>query len=364
MTLVSRIPEHIRSLLPYVPGKPITALARETGVPVDQIIKLASNENPLGMSPMARRAATQALSGSERYPDQYDLIAKISAHLRVDANQITLGNGSNDVLDLLARVFLMPGTSAVMSQYAFAVYPISTASAGARCVVVPAREFGHDLDAMQAAVDSTTRLIWIANPNNPTGNFLPYAAMRAFMIKAPADVVVVLDEAYNEYLPLAQREDATLWINEFPNLVITRTFSKIYGLAGMRVGYAVAAPAVADLLNRVRQPFNVNNLALVAAHAAIDDQEFLTRSFEQNQRGMAHIIAGLQKLGLSFIPPHGNFITFAVKDAMQINARLLQLGVIVRPIAGYGLPNHLRVTIGLDAENARFLEALAVALGD
>lgn len=364
MPLVSRIPEHIRSLSPYVPGKPITALSRETGVPVDQIIKLASNENPLGMSPMARRAATQALSGSERYPDQFDLIAKISGHLHVDANQITLGNGSNDVLDLLARVFLIPGTSAVMSQYAFAVYPISTAGAGARCVVVPALDFGHDLDAMLAAIDATTRLIWIANPNNPTGNFLPYAALRVFLSKVPAEIAVVLDEAYNEYLPLGHREDATRWISEFPNLVITRTFSKIFGLAGMRVGYSVSTPAIADLLNRVRQPFNVNNLALVAAHAAIDDQEFLTRSFEQNQRGMAQITAGLQQLGLSFIPPHGNFITFAVKDAAQTNARLLQLGVIVRPIAGYGLPNHLRVTIGLDAENARFLEALAVALGD
>ena len=364
MTLISRIPEHIRSLSPYVPGKPITALSRETGVPVDQIIKLASNENPLGMSPMARRAASQALSGSERYPDQFDLIAKISMQLRVDSKQITLGNGSNDVLDLLARVFLQPGTSAVMSQYAFAVYQISTASAGARCMVTPAPDYGHDLDAMLAAVDSTTRLIWIANPNNPTGNFLPYAALRNFLTKVPADVGVVIDEAYNEYLPSEQREDATGWINEFPNLVITRTFSKIYGLAGLRVGYSVASAEIADLLNRVRHPFNVNNLALVAANAAFDDHEFLTRSFEQNQRGMAQITTGLERLGLSFIPPHGNFVTFAVKNAAETNRRLLQLGVIVRPLAGYGMPNHLRVTIGLDAENARFMEALVIALGD
>jgi len=364
MTLLAKIPEHIRSLSPYIPGKPITALSRETGVPVDRIIKLASNENPLGMSPMAREAASQALGGSERYPDQFDLIAKISGLLGVDSNQIALGNGSNDVLDLLARIFLMPGTSAVMSQYAFAVYPISTASAGARSIVVPASDYGHDLDAMLAAIDATTRLVWIANPNNPTGNFLPYAHLLAFLKRVPADVAVILDEAYNEYLPIDKREDATQWLAELPNLVITRTFSKIYGLAGMRVGYAVAAPAVADLLNRVRQPFNVNNLALVAAHAALDDHDFLSRSFEQNRRGMSQITEGLQRLNLSYIPPHGNFVTLAVPDAAQTNARLLQLGVIVRPIGGYGLPNHLRVTIGLDAENSRFLEALALALGD
>ena len=364
MSLLSQIPEHIRSISPYVPGKPITALSRETGVSVDQIIKLASNENPLGMSPMARQAAAQALSGSERYPDQFDLIAKISQQLNVAPNQIALGNGSNDVLDLLARIFLKPETSAVMSQYAFAVYPISTATAGARCIVVPALNFGHDLDAMLAAIDPTTRLVWIANPNNPTGNFLPYPQLKSFLAEVPADVAVVLDEAYNEYLPTDQREDATLWLTEFPNLIITRTFSKIYGLAGLRVGFAVAAPEVADLLNRVRQPFNVNSLALVAAHAALDDDDFLTKSFEQNQRGMTQIVEGLVRLGLSYIPPHGNFVTFAVADGAKINARLLQLGVIIRPIAGYGLPNHLRVTIGLDNENSRFLEALAIALGD
>ena len=364
MTLLSQIPAHIQSISPYVPGKPITALSRETGVPVAQIIKLASNENPLGMSPMARRAASQVLSGGERYPDQFDLIAKISKYLDVAANQIVLGNGSNDVLDLVARIFLLPGTAAVMSQYAFAVYPISTATAGARSIVVPALNFGHDLDAMLAAIDQATRLVWIANPNNPTGNFLPYPQLKSFLAKVPADVAVVLDEAYNEYLPPHQREDATRWLEQFPNLIITRTFSKIYGLAGMRVGYAVAAPGVSDLLNRVRQPFNVNSLALAAAQAAIDDQAFLTESYEQNQRGMAQIVEGLVQLGLSYIPPHGNFVTFAVADGAKVNARLLQHGVIVRPIAGYGLPNHLRVTIGVDNENSRFLEALTLALID
>lgn len=362
MTLLSRVPENIRSISPYVPGKPMTALSRETGVPLEKIIKLASNENPLGMSPKARAAVEKIVSSSERYPDQFDLIAKLATSLGVAGNQIALGNGSNDVLDLLARIFLAPGTSAVMSQYAFAVYPISTATAGARSIVVPALDFGHDLKAMAAAIDHTTRLVWIANPNNPTGNFLPYPELKAFLAQVPADVAVVLDEAYNEYLPSHLRDDATRWIAEFPNLIITRTFSKIYGLAGLRVGYAVAAPEVADLLNRVRQPFNVNSLALAAADAAIDDHEFLTKSFDQNQRGMKQLIQGLRRLNLTHIPAYGNFITIAVNDGAKINASLLSQGVIVRPIGGYGLPNHLRVTIGLDSENSRFLDALAVAI--
>ena len=362
MTLLSRVAENIRSISPYIPGKPMTALSRETGVPLEKIIKLASNENPLGMSPKARAAVENVVGDSERYPDQFDLIAKLATSLDVASKQVALGNGSNDVLDLLARIFLAPGTSAVMSKYAFAVYPISTATAGARSIVVPALDFGHDLNAMAAAIDDTTRLIWIANPNNPTGNFLPYSQLKAFLVQVPADVAVVLDEAYNEYLPPHLRDDATRWIAEFPNLIITRTFSKIYGLAGLRVGYAVAAPEVADLLNRVRQPFNVNSLALAAAHAAIDDHEFLAQSFEQNQRGMAQIQEGLSRLGLSHIPAYGNFITIAVNDGAKINASLLSQGVIVRPIGGYGLPNHLRVTIGLDSENSRFLDALAVAL--
>ena len=362
MTLLSRVPQNIRSISPYVPGKPITALSRETGVPVKDIIKLASNENPLGMSPMARVAVERAVSGSERYPDQFDLIAKLAAHLQLDANQIVLGNGSNDVLDLAARVFLTSTANAVMSQYAFAVYPISTLTAGAKAVVVPAKDYGHDLDAMLAAIDANTRLVWIANPNNPTGNFLPYPQIKAFLAKVPQDVAVVLDEAYNEYLPLELRADATRWLGEFPNLIITRTFSKIYGLAGLRVGYSVSAPDVADLLGRVRQPFNVNNLALVAAIAALDDVSFLEQSFELNQRGLMQLQTGAASLGLSYIPSSGNFLTIAVDNGAEVNARLLAQGIIVRPITGYGLPNHLRVTIGQAFENQRFLDALAIAL--
>ncbi|MDR0775358.1 MAG: histidinol-phosphate transaminase [Azonexus sp.] len=362
MNLTEQALPYVRAISPYQPGKPITELAREMGIPVERIVKLASNENPLGMSPKARVAVEAAIAGVERYPDQFELIAKLAARCGVDAGQVVLGNGSNDVLDLAARVFLAPGRSAVFAQHAFAVYPLATLSAGAELIATPAKNYGHDLTAMRAAIRPDTRLVWIANPNNPTGNFLPYAEVRAFLEGVPRNVAVVLDEAYNEYLPPAERVDVAGWIEDFPNLIICRTFSKIYGLAGLRVGYALAAAGVADLMNRVRQPFNVNNLALAAAAAALDDDEFLAASYDSNRRGMAQIVAGLSRLGLEFIEPHGNFVTFKVGDSAAINQKLLRQGVIVRPIGGYGLPEWLRVTIGSEPENARFLEALEKAL--
>lgn len=366
MSLIDRVPATIRGISPYVPGKPITTLAREMGLPTDSIVKLASNENPRGMSPRARIAVEKAIAGAGdgvgRYPDQFELIAALAERLGVAQEQVVLGNGSNDVLDLAARVFLAPGRSAVFSQHAFAVYPLASLSAGAECIVAPARHHGHDLAAMRAAIRPDTGVVWIANPNNPTGNFLPYAEVRKFLADVPPDVAVVLDEAYNDYLLPADRVDTVAWLQEFPNLIITRTFSKVYGLAGLRVGYAVAAPAVADLLNRVRQPFNVNNLAIAAACAALDDHVFVAESYELNRRGMEQLVAGLKRHGLEHIPSHGNFVTFAVADGAAVNRKLLKQGVIVRPIAGYGLPNHLRVTIGLETENARFLEALEKSL--
>jgi histidinol-phosphate aminotransferase len=342
MSIADQAPSYIRAISPYVPGKPITEVARELGIPVEKIVKLASNENPLGMSPRARTAVEKAIAGIERYPDQFDLVHSLAERSGVAMEQIVLGNGSNDVLDAAGRVFLAPGRSAVFSQHAFAVYPLATMSAGAECIAVPARHYGHDLEAMGRAIRKDTRLVWIANPNNPTGSFLPNAEVKAFLQAVPKDVVVVLDEAYNDYLPPAERVETVAWIQAHPNLVITRTFSKIYGLAGLRVGYAVAAPEVADLMNRVRHPFNVNNLALAAAQAALDDHAFLAESYQLNRRGMEQIVAGLKRLGLEHIPSHGNFVAFA--------------------IAGYGMPNHLRVTIGLETENARFLEALEKAL--
>ncbi len=362
MYLQEQALSYVRAISPYQPGKPITELAREMGIPVDSIVKLASNENPLGMSPKARQAVEKAVSGVERYPDQFDLIAKVAERCGVAQNQVVLGNGSNDVLDLVARVFLAPGRSAVFAQHAFAVYPLATLSTGAELIATPAKNYGHDLDAMRAAIRPDTRIVWIANPNNPTGNFLPYAEVRAFLASVPKDVVVVLDEAYNEYIPAAERIDTATWLKDFPNLLICRTFSKIYGLAGLRVGYGLASPEVADLMNRVRQPFNVNNLALAGALAALDDHEFLTASHELNRRGMAQLVAAFDRLRLEYIPSCGNFVTFRAGDADTVNQKLLKQGVIVRPIAGYGLPEWLRVTIGTEAENARFIEALEKAL--
>ncbi|UCV06696.1 histidinol-phosphate transaminase [Dechloromonas denitrificans] len=362
MSLVEQALSYVRAILPYQPGKPITELAREMGIPVERIVKLASNENPLGMSPKAKKAVEAAIGGIERYPDQFDLIRAVAERTGVAQNQVVLGNGSNDVLDLIARVFLASGRSAVFAQYAFAVYPLATLSTGAELISTPAKNYGHDLDAMLAAIRPDTRIIWIANPNNPTGTFLPYPELRAFLEAVPPDVVVVLDEAYNEYLPPAERVDTAGWIMDFPNLVVLRTFSKIFGLAGLRVGYALASVAVADLMNRIRQPFNVNNLALAAAVAALDDHLFVAESYELNRRGMEQLVVGLKRLGLEHIPSHGNFVTFKIADAAAINQKLLKQGVIIRPIGGYGLPDWLRVTIGSEPENARFLEALEKAL--
>jgi histidinol-phosphate aminotransferase len=362
MSIVDQAPSYVRSISPYIPGKPITELARQMGIPVEKIVKLASNENPLGMSPKARRAVEAALAGVERYPDQFDLIAAIAERHGVAQEQVVLGNGSNDVLDLAARVFLAPGRSAVFSRHAFAVYPLASMSAGAECLAAPARHYGHDPAAMLGAIRGDTHVVWIANPNNPTGNFLPQVEVRAFIEKIPAHICVVLDEAYTEYLAPADRADTVAWVRDFPNLLVVRTFSKIYGLAGLRVGYGIGRGEMIDLLNRVRQPFNVNNLALAGAIAALDDHEFLARSYESNRSGMEQIVSGLKRLGLAHIPSHGNFVTFEVADTPGVNSRLLQQGVIVRPIGGYGMPNHLRVTIGLPAENATFLDALEKAL--
>ncbi|MDR2636935.1 MAG: histidinol-phosphate transaminase, partial [Zoogloeaceae bacterium] len=346
---------YIQAIAPYQPGKPITALAREMGLPVESIIKLASNENPLGMSPKARQAASEALADGERYPDPFVLISELARRHQVAPGEIVLGNGSNDLLDLIARVFLDSGRSALASQYAFAVYPIATLSVGAETITVPAKNFAHDLPAFAAALRPDTRVVWIANPNNPTGTLLPAAELRAFLGALPPNVIVVLDEAYNDYLAERDRYDAIPWVKEFPNLIVVRTFSKIYGLAGLRIGYGVASAPVADLLNRVRQPFNCNSLALAAALAALDDTDFLARSFACNRQGMADIAAGLDRLGLEYIPSSGNFITFKASahqdGTAAVNLKLLRQGVIVRPLVGYRMPEWLRVTIGTEKEN-------------
>jgi histidinol-phosphate aminotransferase len=359
-------PGYVRAIAPYQPGKPISELARELNLDPDSIIKLASNENPLGVSPLAMAAMQRALADVARYPDGngFELKQALVRRFGVALPQIVLGNGSNDVLDLAARAFLAPGLEAIYSQHAFAVYPLATQSIGATGIEVPARDFGHDLDAMLAAVTVKTRLVFIANPNNPTGTLLRGAALLAFLRALPSHVVAVLDEAYNEYLPAELKTDSIAWLGLFPNLVVTRTFSKAYGLAGLRVGYAFAHERVADLMNRVRQPFNVNSLSLAAAAAALDDHAFVRQGCELNAAGMQRITEGLSKLGLSYIPSYGNFVSFKVADANGVFQRLLKRGVIVRPVAGYGMPGYLRVSTGLESENARFLDALKAALAE
>ena len=364
MRLVERAPDYIRSISPYQPGKPIGELAREMGLSESGIVKLASNENPLGMSVCARAAAAATLADIERYPDGngFALKAALSRRFGVDTDQIVLGNGSNDVLELAARAFIAPGSSAVFSQYAFAVYPLATHAAGGRCIAVTARDFGHDLDAMAAAIEPDTRVVFIANPNNPTGTFVEGPRIEAFLRAVPQDVLVVLDEAYTEYLNPEQCYDSLAWLEAFPNLLVSRTFSKAYGLAGLRVGYGVGHADVVDLMNRVRQPFNVGSAGLAAAAAALDDEEFLARRAELNRRGMAPLERAFRALSLAWIPSAGNFVTFRVGDAAAVNAALLRQGVIVRPIAGYGMPEWLRVSIGLPEQNARFVAALESAL--
>ena len=364
MTICDLAPAYVRGIAPYQPGKPISELARELGLDEAGIIKLASNENPLGVSPHAQAAIRRVLDGLARYPDGngFELKQALCGHWRVDADRIVLGNGSNDVLELAARAFLRPSDSAVYAQHAFAVYPLAVQAVGATGIEVPARAFGHDLDAMARAVRADTRLVFIANPNNPTGTLCAAEALETFIANVPPTVLVVLDEAYSEYLRPELRADSVGWLARFPNLVVTRTFSKVYGLAGLRVGYALAAPGVADLMNRVRQPFNVNTLSLVAAAAALGDAEFVRRSYELNQAGLVQITRGLASLGLEYIAPFGNFVTFRMRDAQGVFRRLLQSGVIVRPIASYGMPDWLRVTVGLESENARFLASLEQAL--
>ncbi len=368
MTICDLAPSYIRSIAPYQPGKPIAELARELGLAESSIIKLASNENPLGVSPKALQAMRAVLDGVSLYPDGngFELKQALSRHLGVGMDQLVLGNGSNDVLELAARAFLAPENSAVYAQHAFAVYPLVVQAMGCKGIEVPAKNFGHDLDAMARAVrtrGADTRIVFVANPNNPTGTLEPAAAIERFIAALPPQVLVVLDEAYNEYLRPEHRADSLSWLKKYPNLLITRTFSKVYGLAGLRVGYAVGSAGVADMLNRVRQPFNVSSISLAAAAAALDDHEFVRKSYALNLAGMAQVTAGFKDLGLEFMPSYGNFVTVKVGDAKAVNAALLKVGVIVRPLAGYGLPDWLRVSIGLESENARFLSSLKSALG-
>ncbi len=357
-------PAHVRAIAPYQPGKPIAELARELGLAETAIVKLASNENPLGPSPRGLRAAEAALAELARYPDGngYVLKTALARKFGVRAEQIVVGSGSNDVLDMAARAFLTPGNSAVYAQHAFAVYALATQAMGAAGIEVPARNHGHDLAAMRAAVRDDTRVVFIANPNNPTGSLLANSELEAFLKEMPERVLVVLDEAYTEYLPENRRSQALDWLARFPNLVVTRTFSKAYGLAGLRVGYALAHEKVADIMNRVRMPFNVTSPALAAAAAALEDEDFLACSHALNAAGRQQLVEGFRKLALDYLPSYGNFVAVEVGDGMAVFRRLLRKGVIVRPMDNYAMPQYLRVSVGLADENRRFLDALGEVL--
>ena len=363
--LAALAPEYVRRIAPYVPGKPIEELAREYGIAEHSIVKLASNENPRGPSPRVRQAIADAVAEVTRYPDgsAFALKAALAARYALRSEQIVLGNGSNDVLELVTQAFLRPGDRTVYSEHAFAVYPLATQARGAVGIVVPARDYGHDLEAMCAAITPETRIVFVANPNNPTGTWLEAAAVRAFLAAVPREVLIVLDEAYDEYLEPAQRSKSASWTAEHPNLIVSRTFSKAYGLAGLRVGFGLMDDKVADLLNRVRQPFNVNSIAQAAALAALEDAAYVTESASLNRSGMNELMRALDEMGVPYVPSHGNFLLVHVGAAGAVYEKLLRQGVIVRPVAGYGLPEHLRVTIGLPDENRRFLVALKSALG-
>jgi len=350
-------------LTPYVPGKPITELERELGI--FGSVKLASNENPLGCGEAARAAYLAEAADLGRYPDGggFALRRAIAEHHGLAQEQVTLGNGSNDVLDQIARVFLYPGRESVFSQYAFAVYPIATAAVGATARVAAARDFGHDLEAMAALISDRTAVVWIANPNNPTGTYLAGEPLRAFLAELPRHCIAVLDEAYFDYVEAPDYPDASTWLEDFPNLIVTRTFAKVHGLAALRIGYGLSHPALAELLNRVRHPFNVNAPAQAAAIAALGDHDHVQRSVAHNRAELARVSTGLQQLGLAPIPSVGNFVTVDLGGpAGPVDQALLREGVICRPVGNYGLPNHLRISIGLAAENDRLLAAPPLVL--
>jgi histidinol-phosphate aminotransferase len=348
----------ILGLRPYQGGKPIDELKRELGL--ETVIKLASNENPLGASAKVVEAITESLAEISRYPDGngFSLKSALGEHLGVSIDTLTLGNGSNEVLELIARVFVSEASDEVVfSQYAFPVYPLATQALGATAKVTPAKNFGHDLDAMLQTISDNTKLIFVANPNNPTGTLLSNDELYSFLERVPQTIPVVLDQAYIEYL---NTDDPTIsWLDTFSNLIITRTFSKAYGLAGLRVGYAISSTEIADYINRVREPFNVNHVAQSAAIAALADAEYLQTSIKVNNAGVKQLETGFAKLGLMFIVSSANFVAVEVSNASDIFEKLLSEGVIVRPVE---MPNHLRVSVGTESENSRLLEALEAVL--
>jgi histidinol-phosphate aminotransferase len=354
---------YVRGLTPYVPGKPVEEVERDLGIP--DAVKLASNENPLGPSPRAVDAIAAALKNLHRYPDGggHYLKQRLARKFDLTPEHFILGNGTNELLELVARVFLVPGDEAIYAHPAFVVYDMVVQVTGARKVRIPLRDYTHDLEAMAAAVTPRTKMIFVANPNNPTGTCVAPEAVARFMARVPAAVLVVFDDAYYEYLPADLQPDTVRYVREGRPVLVLRTFSKIYGLAGLRIGYGITPPAVNEVLNRVRQPFNTNDLAQRAALAALDDDEHVERCRRVNEEGKRYLTAELQALGVRVVPTAANFLLVDVgRDGPGAAEALLRKGVIVRPVAGAGLPTHLRVTIGTPTENRQFVAALGAVL--
>ena len=352
------MPPWLASLVPYQPGKPIEEVEREHGI--RDSIKLASNENPLGPSQRAVAAIARALNDTHRYPDGGGFYLKraLAEKLGVGADQVALGNGSNEILELVARTFLRPGEDAVMSEQAFVVYASVVQAAAGIARAVPLRDFTHDLDAIAAAVRKSTRLVFLGNPNNPTGTIYRRDAFERLLGRLPRDVVVVADDAYAEYVVDPEYPRTLDYVGADRLIVTLRTFSKIYGLAGLRIGYGIGPAEVIAALERIRQPFNVNSLAQIGALAALEDQEHVERSRRTNREGMQFLDDAFSRMGLARVPSQANFVLVHVGDGAKVYEGLLRQGVIVRPMTGYGFPQHVRVTVGTAAENRRFVTAL------
>jgi histidinol-phosphate aminotransferase len=348
----------VSELTPYQPGKPIEELERELGI--TSSIKLASNENPLGASLLALEAAENALKYAHIYPDGscFEIKDNLSKFLSVSMNQLTIGNGSENILEMIVKSYLHSGDHAVISQYAFLTIPILIKSYGGIAKIVNAKNWGHDIPEMIKAIDEKTRIIFVVNPNNPTGTYSNQNDFALLMSQVPGNVVVVIDEAYSEYISATDYPNAIEYLSTYPNLIICRTFSKVYGLAAFRLGYAISSPEIADILNRSRLPFNVNTIANKAGCAALADQAHVKKSVTLNNHGMDYLIKQLQSLHYEFIPSLGNFVTIKVGDGSITYQKLLQQGVIVRPLNAYGMPQHIRVTIGTHEQNERFISTL------
>ncbi|MGQ9609242.1 MAG: histidinol-phosphate transaminase [bacterium] len=353
--------EGVLSIRPYEPGKPIEEVSRELGIPEQDIIKLASNENPIGPSPLGIKAIIDCADQVNLYPDGdcYYLKNDLAEYLKVKPENLIMGNGSNDVLQIIADTFITPDDEVIYSRHAFVVYSLVTQVADAKAVIVDMKDYTHDLQAMADAITDKTKVIFIANPNNPTGTMVTSEQVEQFMKRVPDDVVVVFDEAYYEYVTRSDYPQTLKYIQDGRTVITLRTFSKIYGLAGLRVGYGITRPDIVEVLNKVRQPFNVSMVAQAAARASLKDKEHVAKSIKINSEGKEFLYKELEKMGLDYVPTEANFILIHVgRSGTEVMSKMLKKGVIVRPVGGYELPNSIRVTIGTPQQNQKFISAL------